>query len=131
MPFPGKDPEEKNDGNVASTGFFLFMNDDVMVWPRSVEIEGGPDSGLFHAGNISGYQSESTLDQQARAKAMKPDGEWNQVEIVSRDGKIFASLNGLLVTTVTQHEGKEPGHIGLQCESTEVHFRNIRIRPEY
>jgi len=39
-------------------------------------------------------------------------------------------LNDVLVNTVTEHPFKEPGHIGFQSEGVELHWRNIRIKPE-
>jgi hypothetical protein len=39
-------------------------------------------------------------------------------------------LNGTLVSTITEHEFKAPGHIGFQSEGGELHWRNIRIKEE-
>jgi hypothetical protein len=36
----------------------------------------------------------------------------------------------MLVTTVTEHEFKEAGHIGFQSERAEPRWRNIRIRAD-
>ncbi len=43
---------------------------------------------------------------------------------------IKAYLNDTLITTVTQHEYTQPGHIGLQMQGYPVRWRNIRIREE-
>jgi hypothetical protein len=71
-----------------------------------------------------------TTDSHARRAAMLPPGKWNAIEIVSRSGEVRVSLNGRLVTTVTEHEFEEPGHIGFQSEGAEVFLSNIRIREE-
>ena len=63
-----------------------------------------------------------------RRSAIQPLGEWNSIEVVSKGGEVRVSLNGQLVTTVTEHEFEEPGHIGFQSEGAEVYLRNIRIQ---
>jgi acyl-CoA synthetase (NDP forming) len=69
-------------------------------------------------------------DEHEAARAKKPAGRWQSVEIVSKDGQVKSYLNGVLVSTITQHEFKEPGHIGFQSEGAELHWRNIRIKAE-
>jgi hypothetical protein len=69
-------------------------------------------------------------DEAARKRAYRRVGEWSSVEIVSKNGQVTSYLNGVLVNTVTEHPFNEPGHIGFQSEGVEVHWRNIRIKPE-
>ncbi len=52
------------------------------------------------------------------------------MEIVSSNGEIKASLNGVLVSTVLEHEFTEPGHIAFESQGTEIQWRNIRIKVE-
>jgi hypothetical protein len=79
-----------------------------------------------------GVQSKVTVnhDVEMRNRALNPLGEWNAIEIVSKDGQVKSFLNGSLIATVTQHEFKEPGNIGFQSQGHETHWRNVRIRPE-
>jgi hypothetical protein len=61
------------------------------------------------------------------ADAEKPNGEWNTIEIIVRDGKITHRLNDVLV-----NEGSDPsikeGHIILQSEGAELYYKNVKIK---
>ena len=123
------DPDEPFFGN---SGYLLFITDH-QVWPKSIEIQGRERDItadiLLRASGI-GAQVTAQDDPDARARAWKPTGEWNSVEIVSRDGKIASYLNQILISTVTEHEFKAPGYVGFQSEGSEIHWRNIRIKAE-
>lgn len=95
------------------------------VWPRTLEVQGKNDFEMSLA--MGGNESTYTFDDAARARARKPAGQWNSVEIVSKDGQLWTYLNGALITHVTKHPFTEAGYIGFQVESGPVHWRNIRI----
>ena len=125
------DPDEPFFGN---TGYLLFITEH-QVWPRTLEIQGREkdmtvDAVLSAGGAGGGVKFVTKSDSEARTRARRPTGEWNSAEIVSRSGQIWTYLNGTLITTVTEHEFKVPGYIGFQSEGGEVHWRNIRIKPE-
>lgn len=80
--------------------------------------------------------------------AVKPAGEWNQVRLVIRDGKVEHWLNGEQVASydmnseefkqrvaeskfnsVPGYAQNDRGHIALQDHSDKVWYRNIKIRP--
>lgn len=123
-------PDEPFFGN---TGYLLFITDH-QVWPKTLEIQGRERDmtvdAVLRAGGPGGAKFVSKDDPEARIKARRPTGEWNLAEIVSRNGQVWTYLNGTLITTVTEHEFKQPGYIGFQSEGGEVHWRNIRIKPE-
>lgn len=72
----------------------------------------------------------------------KPDGEWNEMEIVNKGTRLKVKLNGFKVIDanlglLTEPIGKfsfpyselpEKGYIGLQNHGRELWFRNIRIK---
>jgi choline dehydrogenase-like flavoprotein len=63
--------------------------------------------------------------------ASKSAGQWNTFEIEAKTKTISVTLNGELVTTYTINaaDGRQPaGHIGLQCHSGNVQFRNVMIQ---
>ena len=70
---------------------------------------------------------DTEADEAARKKVLKPNTEWNSVEIVTKDGAITAYVNGEKVCESEAYELKE-GPIGFQSEGAEIHFRNIRIK---
>ena len=57
----------------------------------------------------------------------KPVGQWNKTVIDVDGGEMKVSINGSVVSTVTECELTE-GPIGFQSEGKEIHWRNIRIR---
>jgi hypothetical protein len=118
---------ETDDDLFSNTGYLLFITKHD-VWPSTLEIQGKTDFEM--AINPMDGKATSTFDDAARARARKPAGQWNSVEIVSKDGEVWNYLNGTLISHVTSHSWKEPGYIGFQAESGDVHFRNIRIKAE-
>lgn len=111
----------------ANTGIVLFITEH-QVWPKSLEVQGlyREAMSILPIDN----QAKFTFDRHLRDSAMRPLGQWNSIEIVAKAGKVLVSVNGVLVTTVTEHEFKLPGHIGVQSEGAEVYLRNVRIREE-
>jgi len=123
-PYPGM---ESDDDLFTNTGYLLFITKHD-VWPRTLEVQGKNDFEMSLA--MGGNESTYTFDDAARVRARKPAGQWNSVEIVSKDGQIWTYLNGTLITHVTKHPFTEAGYIGFQVESGPVHWRNIRIKTE-
>ena len=120
-PYKGMASDEEFFGN---SGYLLFINK-LQVWPPYIEIQGSHFGAL--AVTVTGPAARFTVDAEARKKALRPVGAWNSVEIVSENGQIRSSLNGILISTVTEHS-YPAGHIGFQSEGSEIHWRNIRIK---
>ena len=118
---------ESDDDLFTNTGYFLFVNEHD-VWPETLEIQGKNDFEMSLA--LGAAESTFTFDDAARARARKPAGQWNQIQIVSKDGQVRTYLNGTQITHVTKHPFTQPGYIALQVESGPVHWRNIRIRED-
>ena len=70
------------------------------------------------------------MDTDARKQVVHPVGQWNIVEIVSKNGQVWNYLNGVLVSQVSHHEYTDPGYIGFQSEGAKIYWRNIRIKEE-
>jgi hypothetical protein len=60
--------------------------------------------------------------------AEKPEGEWNSYEITLDGPSLVVFVNG---KKVNEARGATvmPGHIGLQSEGGEIHFRRVELRP--
>ena len=71
--------------------------------------------------------AEVVDDAAARSAARKPVGQWNEIEIVSKDGTLASRLNGMLISTC-QPSGLTSGLLGLQSEGYEVQFKHLRVR---
>jgi len=109
------------DGN---SGLLVHITGGHKVWPKSVEVQGmQKDHGHIFA--IGGAKGTFKTDRAAQKKAIKI-GEWNSVEITSRDGELTSKVNGIQVST-----GKSDlteGQFGFQSEGTELQFKNIKIK---
>lgn len=112
---------------LSNTGFMIHIELPHKVWPRSLEVQGRWDEIASIKANGGAADLIISDDAAARESARNPVGEWNAVEIVSKNGALTATLNGELVCLSEPGELTE-GLIGLQSELFEVHFRRMRIR---
>ena len=85
--------------------------------------------GGFLFGNtfLDGFIQRVSLEDKMIANRVKPAGEWNAYEIRCEGGTISLSVNGAVVN-VWKHNQVRKGHIGLEAEGYEMHFRNIRVK---
>lgn len=117
---------------VGNSGVLLHITGEHDVWPRRfIEVQGmNADLGrIFAAGEGKPRELKVKLDHEARARAVKLVGEWNSLEVVSRDGAVKVFLNGAKVCE-SEGDDLQEGPIGFQSEGVEIHFRNLRIREE-
>jgi hypothetical protein len=96
------------------------------IWPRSIEVQGMHNQACLILPIPRNLKCKKTDAPKARAKALKPVGEWQTTRIEVDGGNMKAYLNGTLVSTVTDCE-LTSGPIGFQSEGKEIHLRNIRI----
>ena len=123
-PYEGMESSDEYYGN---SGYLIFMQE-LRVNPDMIEVQ-GMNLEILDI-RPSRKSTEFTVDTEARKRAVHPVGEWNTVEIVSRDGQVWNYLNGVLVSQVTHHDYKNPGYIGFQSEDGKISWRNIRIKDE-
>jgi hypothetical protein len=97
------------------------------VWPRSIEVQGMHRQLGLILPIPRNVKCGRTLDSDARAKVLKPVGQFNLMEIEVTGGDMVISINGAVVSTVSDCELTE-GPIGFQSEGAETHWKNIRIR---
>lgn len=116
----------------GNSGTLLWVGDEHKIWPYSMEIQGmNKQAGyVYFVGAKNKEKNKFDYDDKARAKAVKPVGEWNSTEIIARKGTVVVNINGTKITTVTSHEYTEAGHVAFMSEQEEIHWRNIRIKPE-
>jgi len=109
-----------NDWKLASDKGYEIQIDDMGFNPDT----GQNFSPLHQTGAVYALQASSSL-------ASKPAGQWNTFEIEATSATIKVTLNGQLVTTYAipaNSSRLSEGHIGLQCHTGNVQFRNIMIR---
>jgi len=113
----------------ANTGVLVFITGEDKIWPKCLEVQ-GKWSELGHIkSNAKDVTVEVRDDEAAREQARKPVGEWNSLEIVSKEGALTSFLNGTKIAESDATELRE-GRIGFQAERFDVEFRNVRIREE-
>jgi hypothetical protein len=126
---PRQEPIDPAERDKYNTGFLIYVPDEHKLWPRSLEVQGRFDLMGQVKSNARDVTIQATDDEAAREEARKPIGEWNTIEITSKDGAVAAFLNG---TKISESEAGElkSGHIGLQAEDYAVEFRHLRLREE-
>jgi hypothetical protein len=109
-----------NDWKLASDKGYEIQIDDM-----GFNVDTGQNfSPLHQMGAVYGLAPSSAV-------VSKPAGRWNTFEIEATDASISITLNGQLVSTysIQPNDGRSrEGHIGLQCRTGNVQFRNVMIR---
>jgi hypothetical protein len=121
-------------GKTGNSGVLLHISDGPMdrVWPLSVQVQTKygsagdllPMAGAQFAEPLTG--SKPAVKAHLGASAELPAGQWNQADIVSRDGTIEVTVNGVLqnrVSAAAPHEGR----IGFQLEGTPYELRRVEL----
>ncbi|WP_167761261.1 3-keto-disaccharide hydrolase [Duganella callida] len=107
------------------------------VWPVSLQVQtknGNAGDLLPMAANSFAEPLTSAPGAETRIKAHtapdseKPVGEWNVCDIVSRDGTVEVTLNGVMQNRVT-HVTPASGRIGFQLEGTPYELRHVELTP--
>lgn len=122
----------KNDADFGGNNGCLVhigAKDALGVWPRCIEVQGMHNQAGLILPIPRDVKCRLTHDAEARAKVIRPVGEWNTTRITVDGGNMTIELNGTVVSTVADCE-LTAGPIGFQSEGTEVHFRNARIREQ-
>lgn len=123
-------------GKTGNGGVLLHISEGPMdrVWPLSqqVQTKSGaagdllPMAGATFAEPLTGEQPR--LKAHIAAASEKPAGEWNSADIVSRDGMIEVSVNGVLQNRIS-HAAPRQGRIGFQLEGTPYELRRVTLEP--
>jgi hypothetical protein len=107
------------------------------VWPVSLQVQtkfGNAGDVLpmaaasFEEALTSAPGAETRIKAHTAADSEKPAGEWNACDIVSRDGVVEVTLNGVLQNRVS-HVSPASGRIGFQLEGTPYELRRVELTP--
>jgi hypothetical protein len=109
----------------GNSGCLVHITGDDKVWPKCIEVQ-GMNRDMCKTFPV-GFKGEAKDDPAARKKAIKPVGEWNTVEIISKDGTLTSILNGAKIAVDFKSELME-GPIGWQSEGAPIYFRKIMIK---
>lgn len=125
---PSAEAAETKDFN-PNSGVMIYITEPHKQWPKSLEVQGKFLELATIKPNGGAAKVELEDDTAVRESARKPAGEWNGLEIHSKDGALTVLLNGQKVCE-SQPSDVSEGAIGLQSEDFEVHFRRLRIRAD-
>jgi hypothetical protein len=139
----------------GNSGVIFYIHEDPKAYqypwqtgPEMQVLDNGTPTSLGHSdAKLYTHRAGDLYDLLASKEAVKPAGEWNEVEIVADKGKLDFYMNGqhTLSTTMWNNTWKEmiaiskfkdmkdfgtfkKGKIGLQDHGADVWFRNIKIK---
>ena len=109
------------------------------IWPKSIEVQlqSGSAGDFWIIGEtIDVTEKQIVKDKNGNpsrrrinltADAEKPAGEWNKMQIITKDSSVEVYVNGTLVNKGWNASASQ-GAICLQAEKADIQFRNIRIK---
>jgi hypothetical protein len=139
----------------GNSGIIFYVKEDPSKYPNTYNT--GPEMQVLDNGTpttpghpdakLYTHRAGDLYDLLASKDAVKPAGEWNQVEIVSKNGKLDFYMNGVHTLSTTMWDNTwnqmiaiskfkdmpgfgtfKKGRIALQDHGDDVWFRNIRIK---
>ncbi|MDX1969341.1 MAG: DUF1080 domain-containing protein [Planctomycetaceae bacterium] len=111
----------------GNTGFLIYITGEAKIWPVSLEVQGKHLQMAAIKENGGAEPPVVQDDDAARKSARKPVGQWNALEIRSRDGALSVTLNGVPVSS-SEPNFLSSGNLGIQAEDHPFEVRRLRIR---
>jgi len=118
--------EAKFKGN---TGFMIYITGEAKIWPVSLEVQGKHVQMAAIKENGGAEAPVVQDDDDARQSARKAVGQWNALEIISRDGGLSVTLNGVPISS-SEPNFLSSGNLGIQAEDHSFEVRRMRVRRE-
>lgn len=126
-------------GKPGNSGVLLHISPGAFdrVWPVSLQVQTKSGSvgdllpmvaGRFAEPLTSAPGADTRIKAHAATDSEKPAGEWNACDILSRDGVVEVTINGVLQNRVTQ-VAPAAGRIGFQLEGTPYELRHVTLTP--
>lgn len=122
-------PKKADDERKLNTGFLVYISGEHKLWPACLEVQGKQIQMAAIKENGGADPITASDDESARENARKPVGQWNSVEIASKDGALSVTLNGTPISS-SEPGSLKSGSIGIQAEDWPFAVRRLRIRAE-
>jgi hypothetical protein len=108
-----------------NSGVGVRMSPFVEIWHQA---QTKPEGGFLFGNSFKdGSIQRMTLVKEMTENRVKPAGEWNTYEIRCEGPTISLSVNGAVVNVWKDNQVRK-GHVGLEAEGYEMHFRNVKVR---
>jgi hypothetical protein len=105
------------------SGVFLRAGKEGDNWPnRKYEVQAENSERIVHV-----FGANCKRDAAKAFKLLKPDKEWNSLEIKCQGTKCEVKLNGEVAATADDLKHAR-GHLGFQGEGGQLEWRNLRIQ---
>lgn len=110
-------------------GVMIFMSN-IRHWPARYGLVDGRWYDFMHiqGSGPSGASLKNTYDDNVRKLHLRGPNEWQDIEIVAKNGGLKAYLNGVLISTVEDGQLTEPTRLGFQLQVVETHIRHLRVK---
>lgn len=142
-------------GPKGNSGVIFYIHEDTAKYHATYETgmemqvldNGTPTRRGHDDGRLYSHRAGDLYDLLASKEAVNPQGKWNHIEIISKNGKLDFYMNGVhsLSTTIWNDSWKKmiaiskfkdmtgfgtfkKGRISLQDHGEDVWFKNIRIK---
>lgn len=125
--FPKPDNLKDETKFKGNTGFLIYVTGEHKLWPMCLEVQGKHVQMAAIKENGGAEPVKAEDDDAARQQARKPVGQWNSLEIVSKDGALAVSLNGTPISKC-EPDFLSEGPIGIQAEDHPFEVRRLRLR---
>lgn len=121
----------------SNSGVFVLIEEPTNPFPNGIECQlaagkagdfvllGGSDLNEYVLPEGVTERPAFPVIEKMNPSNEKPAGEWNKVRIVVEQGDITVYINDALQNKATGNVVE--GHIGLQSEGKEIHFRNLVV----
>ena len=111
----------------GNTGFMIYITGEPKIWPLSLEVQ-GKHVQMGTIKETGGANAPMVEDHpEVRESARKPVGQWNRLEIVSKDGELHVLLNDQPLCK-SAPDFLSSGAIGIQAEDFPFEVRRMRVR---
>lgn len=120
--------------NADNSGILVHLQPGDKIWPQCVQVQGKHtrqgDIFLMEGAEAKEHKGmDKNTPVPFRGESMeRPVGEWNKAEIICKNNKVTAFINGKLLNEVTECT-LNSGHIGIQSEGGELEIRSIAYSP--
>jgi len=118
----------------GNSGFYFHVGDKSQPVEKGIEVQLFDSYGKPAGSKLDDHDSGGIIPKIPPTKnTARPPGEWNQVQVIVKDGRVKIILNDELVNDISlQHpnikDRPTKGYIGFQDHGLSFALRNVKVR---